>query len=145
MFSCKYCEFFKTPIYFEDYLRTAASESKAEFVQKVQKSATFSNIAQTRLLLCKFAEELHFWTITLWTWVIYVPLMLYVLIVILFVKQNILILFKRNARVTKTTHMWKNLLIFFFSILIIDIFDFWRCSTEGAAQELRFKLMYPRK
>ena len=28
-----YCEIFKTPIYFDDYLRTAPSESKAEFVQ----------------------------------------------------------------------------------------------------------------
>ena len=36
MFSCKYCELFKTTIYFEDYLRTAASESKAEFVQSMQ-------------------------------------------------------------------------------------------------------------
>ena len=36
MFSCKYCESFKTPIYVEDYLRTAASESKAEFVQSMQ-------------------------------------------------------------------------------------------------------------
>ena len=36
VFSCKYCEFFKTPIYFEDYLRTAASESKAEFVESMQ-------------------------------------------------------------------------------------------------------------
>ena len=35
MFSCKYCELFKT-IYFEDYLRTAASEGKAEFVQSMQ-------------------------------------------------------------------------------------------------------------
>ena len=59
--------------------------------------------------------------------------MSYVLIVTLFVKQNILILFKRNPRVTKTSHMWKNLLIFFFCILIIDIFYFWRCSTKGAA------------
>ena len=33
MFSCIYCEIFKTPIYFDDYLRTAPSESKAEFVQ----------------------------------------------------------------------------------------------------------------
>ena len=48
--------------------------------------------------------------------------MSYVLIVILFVKQNILILHKRNPRVTKTSHMWKNLLIFFFCILIIDIY-----------------------
>ena len=32
MFSSKYCESFKKPIYFEDYLRTAASESRAEFV-----------------------------------------------------------------------------------------------------------------
>ena len=31
-------------------------------------------------------------------------------------------------------HMWKNLLIFFFCILIIYIFHFWRCSTKGAAQ-----------
>ena len=88
-----------------------------------------------RLLLCKFAEELHFWAITLWTWVIiYVPLMSHVLIVNrMFVEQNILILFKRNPRVIKTSHMWKNLLIFFFCILIIDIFHFWRCSTKGAA------------
>ena len=50
--------------------------------------------------------------------------MSYVLVVILFVKQNILILFKRNPRVTKTSHMWKNLLIFFFYILILDIFLF---------------------
>ena len=80
--SCKYCEFFKTPISFEYYLRIAASESKAEFVQSkeiiqrvakiyqqtfskivietvVSVSATFSNIAQTRLLLRNFAEELH--------------------------------------------------------------------------------------
>ena len=35
-FSCKYCESFKTPIYFEDYLRTAACESKVEFVQSMQ-------------------------------------------------------------------------------------------------------------
>ena len=36
VFSCKYCESFKTPIYFEDYLRTAACESKVEFVQSMQ-------------------------------------------------------------------------------------------------------------
>ena len=36
VFSYKYCEYFKTPIYFGDYLRTAASESKAEFVQSMQ-------------------------------------------------------------------------------------------------------------
>ena len=36
VFSCKYCESFKTTIYFEDYLRTAASESKAEFAQSMQ-------------------------------------------------------------------------------------------------------------
>ena len=36
MFSCKYCESFKTLVCFEDYLRTAASESKAEFVQSMQ-------------------------------------------------------------------------------------------------------------
>ena len=76
---------------------------------------------------------MHFWAITLWTWIIYVPLMSIHLIVILFVKQNILILFKRNPCVTKTSHMWKSLLIFFFCILIIDIFHFWRCSTKGAA------------
>ena len=34
---------------------------------------------------------------------------------------------------TKTSHMWKNLLIFFFCILIIDIFYSWRCSTKGVA------------
>ena len=34
MFSCGYCKIFKT--YFEDYLGTAASESKAEFVQNMQ-------------------------------------------------------------------------------------------------------------
>ena len=56
-----------------------------------------------------------------------------IFIVILFVKQNILILFKRNPRVTKTSHMWKNLLMFFFCILIKDIFYFWRCPTKGAA------------
>ena len=88
MLSCKYCKFFKTPIYFEDYLRTTASESKTEFLQSMQiiqpvakiycqtffkvvvytvvsESATFSNIAQTRLLLRNFAEELYFWAITL--------------------------------------------------------------------------------
>ena len=36
---------------------------------------------------------------------IYVPLMSCVLVVILFAQQNILILFKRNPRVTKTNHM----------------------------------------
>ena len=73
---------------------------------------------------CKFAGELYFWAITLWTWVI----VSYVLIVILFVQQNILILFIRNRGVTKTSHIWNNLLIFFFCILIIDIFHFSRCS-----------------
>ena len=43
MFSCKYCESFKTPIYFEDYLRTAASESKAEFPLFLQ---NYSNISK---------------------------------------------------------------------------------------------------
>ena len=85
---------------------------------------------------------MHFWAITLWTWIIYVPLMSIHLIVILFAKQNILILFKRNPCVTKTSHMWKSLLIFFFCILIIDIFHFWRCSTKGAA--LRKELLYER-
>ena len=36
VFSSKYCKIFKTPIYFEDYLPTATSESKAEFVQSMQ-------------------------------------------------------------------------------------------------------------
>ena len=62
--------------------------------------------------------------------------MWYVLAVILFVKQNILIPYKCNPRVTKTNHMWKNLLIFFFYILIIYIFYFW-----GA---LRKELLYER-
>ena len=35
-FFSKYCESFKTPIYFEDYLRTAACESKAKFAQSMQ-------------------------------------------------------------------------------------------------------------
>ena len=35
MFSCIYCECFKTAIYLRDYLPTAASESKAEFVQSM--------------------------------------------------------------------------------------------------------------
>ena len=36
MFSCKYWKNFKAPIYFENYLPTAASESKAEFAQSMQ-------------------------------------------------------------------------------------------------------------
>ena len=36
VFSCKYCEFFKTPIYFEDDLLTAASENQIEFGQSMQ-------------------------------------------------------------------------------------------------------------
>ena len=151
MFSCKYCECFKTTSILKMICEQLLLKVKlilfkvCVWLKFTFWNCTFSNIAQMRLLLCKFAEELHFWAITLWTWVIYVPLMSYVLILILFVKQNIWMLFKRNPRVTKTSHMCKNLLIFFFCILIIDIFHFWRCSTKGAAQGLRFKLILPRK
>ena len=63
--------------------------------------------------------------------------MSYLLIAILFVKQYILILLintiQSNPRVTKTSHLWKSHLIFFFCVLIIDIFYFWRCPTKGTA------------
>ena len=41
-------------------------------------------------------------------------------------KQNNLILYclQLTSRATQTSHMWKNLLIFFFCIFIIDIFSF---------------------
>ena len=44
MFSCKYWEIFKTPTYFEYYLPTAASESKAEFVQSRQINQSVAKI-----------------------------------------------------------------------------------------------------
>ena len=49
----------------------------------------------------------------------------YVLIVIFLVKQNILIMYCFNLilPVTKTSHMWKNHLIFLFCIFIIDVFS----------------------
>ena len=76
-------------------------------------------------------------------------IMSYVLNVILFVKQNILILYclKLSPCVTKTSHMWKNHLIFFFCILKIDFFLVLEvlyersCSTKGAAQAFRFYIV----
>ena len=65
--------------------RVAKIYKETFFKAVVSERATFSNIAQTRLLLCNFAEEVHFWAITFWTFVIYVPLMSYVLAVIVFV------------------------------------------------------------
>ena len=82
---------------------------------RVSEGATFSNTAQTRLLLCKFPDELHFWVtnfeiqhiflVLLWQWVIYIPLCFKRN---LFVKQNILILLfnlELTPCVTKTSHI----------------------------------------
>ena len=152
MFSIEYCEILR------HYVQTAASGSKTRFVQSLQtsrasESPTLSNTAQTSLLLCKFLEELHFWVTTfeinqiiftmiylyqiifIFTMSYLYSIKSYVLKVILFVKQNTLILhyLKLTSCVTKTSPMWKNHLIFFFCIFKIDFFKFSRCSTKGAA------------
>ena len=102
---------------FRHYLQTEVklNLSKVFKLSRVSEGATFSNTAQTRLLLCKFPDELHFWVtnfeiqhiflVLLWQWVIYIPLCFKRN---LFVKQNILILLfnlKLTPCVTKTSHM----------------------------------------
>ena len=61
----------------------------------------------------------------------------YVLIVTLFVKQNILILYclKLTPRVTKTSHMWKNYLIYLliFILYFLEVSYERNCVTKGAA------------
>ena len=86
---------------FRHYLQTEVklNLSKVCKLSRVSEGATFSNTAQTRLLLCKFPDELHFWVtnfeiehiflVLLWQWVIYIPLCFKRN---LFVKQNLLIL-----------------------------------------------------
>ena len=101
---CEYHEIFKTSflkiICERLLLKVKLNLPKVCKLSRVSESATFSNTTQTRLLLpCKFPEELHFWAITFEINCIIFFLffyddelfMSYVLIVILFVKQDILI------------------------------------------------------
>ena len=64
MFSCEYNEIFKTPILKiiceQLLLKVKLNLYKVCKSSTVSESASFSNTAQTRLLLCKFPEESQF-------------------------------------------------------------------------------------
>ena len=127
MFSYQYCEIFKTPL-----------SVNGCFFKHSLNEVTFLQIPRRVTFLGNYFwyYPYHFLSLFVKMSFLY-SIVSYVSIVTLFVKQNILILYclKVTPRVTKTSHMWKNYLIY----LVIFILSFLEvsyeriCVTKGAA------------
>ena len=142
MLSCKYCEIFKTPI-----LKVICERLLLKInlnLSKVCKSSRvwlklgnffskYCNYLNNCFWNCNTfkhssKEDLQksytsYWLLLRWTIsVLLINMNYWCFIDVVRFNVNLIAVFKLNPRATKTSHMWKNHLIFFFCVFLIDIF-----------------------
>ena len=121
MFSCEYCEIFKTPV-LKIICERLLSKVKLNLSKVCKSSRVWLKLIkvqhfQTQLKRCRFFEDLQ--NISSWLLlrltisVLFINMSYWCSIDVVCFNVNLIALFKLNPRATKTSLMWNNDLIFF--------------------------------